>query len=82
MRIIPAIINLFAIYVLTFRGNIAYIVAYFLLVRFHLALCKSVGLLLILYDSVNRTSQKQEFRSQRARETHMDIKQLALARLN
>ena len=43
-------------------------------------MCKSV--LLIFYDSVNRASQKQEFPSQRIRETKTDTKQLALARLN
>ena len=30
--------------------------------------CKSVGIMLIFYDRVNRASQKQEFRSQRASE--------------
>ena len=39
--------------------------------------CKSVGILLLFYDRVNRASQKQEFRSQRARETKRDTKQLA-----
>ena len=32
------------------------------------SLCKSVGIMLIFYDSVNRASQKQEFRSQWASE--------------
>ena len=68
MRIISAIINLVPIYVLTFRENIPYIVAYFLLVRFYLLHVQSVGILLIFCDSVNRASQKQEFR-QRDSET-------------
>ena len=38
---------------------------------------KSFGILLIFYDRVNRASQKQEFRSQRAREMNTDTKQLA-----
>ena len=45
-------------------------------------MCITVGMiLLILCDSVNRASQKQEFR-QRDMETKTDTKQLALARLN
>ena len=36
MRIISSIINLVPMYVLTFQGNIPYIVACFLLVRFYL----------------------------------------------
>ena len=60
----------------------------FLLVRFNLlnmAMRISVGILFIFCDSVNRASQKQEFRSQRAcepvsqrdRETKTHTKQLA-----
>ena len=71
MRIISAIINLVPIYILTFRENIPYIVACFLLVRFHLLhvyISILVGILLIFCYSVNRASQKQEFRRQRASE--------------
>ena len=84
MRIISAIINLVPIYVLTFRENIPYIVACFLLARFHLLPVHiKVGILLIFSDiHYLRASQKQEFRSQRDRETKTDTKQLALARLN
>ena len=40
-------------------------------------MCILVSILLIFCDSVNRASQKQEFRSQRAREMNTETKQLA-----
>ena len=75
MRIISAIINLVPIYILTFRENIPYIVACFLLVRFHLLHVYIVGILLIFCDSVNRASQKQEFRSQPASQRDENVNQ-------
>ena len=61
MRIISANISLVPIYVLPFRENIPYIVASFLLVRYHLLPVDSV----YIFWCVHRASQKQEFRSQR-----------------